>query len=174
MTIRSRKADGAACRFVSPDVANWFPGRKGGRSGRDDSTQGLGPASNCSVCAGRVQNYGAVLRGRSSIRYRTASRFAIRACPIAGSGVSLDVWIARSGLKAARFRGACFGRHGGLLRRSAARTGFGTCPEARSGRCWSPSCPYGSICRCGGPSWPGRAKDSPSGWLAHRGAVARR
>jgi len=85
---------------------------------------------NCSVCAGRVQNYGAALRGQSSIRYRTASRSSVGFCPSFVPGVLPTVGpqgLAHGGT----MTGACLlAGMGRELRLSPAPYAFRTCPEA--------------------------------------------
>jgi len=67
---------------------------------------------NCSVCAGRVQNYGADPSGQSSIRYRTASRSSVGFCPSFVSGVLPTGRAARSGTRWHDDGCLSFGRHG--------------------------------------------------------------
>jgi len=102
---------------ISPGSANCTPGRKGGRAGSRAGTQGLGPAWNCNECAGRVQNYGAAPWGRSSVRYRTASRF-IRSGPPACTAWCVAGALAARPQEGNTLAGACLRQAGGRLRLS--------------------------------------------------------
>jgi hypothetical protein len=115
---------------VSPGSANWTPGRKGGRSGSRVGTQGLGPAWNCNECAGRVQYYGAAPWGRSSVRYRTASR-SIRSGPPACTAWCVAGMLGRKvHRKATRWRAPVSGRRVDGLGCPRSRSAFKTCLEA--------------------------------------------